>query len=432
MSLSKKSLPMMAQRLYRRFYFDSYDCLLDSRTPVSERSYRTKVKTYDQYRRRRGYFEFIRSLHVDDLECDWVTFGHELTKLLDLFPLITEITIGDEIREFEDYPFRLNVPPRSLDGKRPARTQATLKNAVYLDGRSTGWPNLTGITPKLRDYDCKVVCSIFISSDCGVDWKMSRWDDHQHTQVVLPLLSHLPPWLFYRKQTGLTLGGKRIEEDPPFCKICDRDIEFMSIQKIITLNSLSRHLEERRKDGLKEIQRWVVRPSSLAHVPQFLLQNPHISHLTLNKVRFHLFLALDWFPSQQVNPTPYTLRYLRFSIDFSAACQADTESRLKDILEPLETASFLFPKLKEFRIDVEPVKVGAEAIEAIPSIGLIARFLVHLGGLDFSMTIADCRDCPPNVQLRNILHDQLVKQVKLRQEKVRGAMKQRSKSKYMK
>lgn len=148
---------------------------------------------------------------------------HRLSKILDTFPLATEIVVGKG-----DY--RLVTPPRLLTDSpynhqtRPTQlhVKASLKSGNDIALLERAGPN----------FRCDIVYEINIGPDCQIDWDLSLW---------------CSTWT---ARTSTFIGPRTLLFD----RIYHREILNMTIDQPIDLDILSTHLERRRQLGRGEIK----------------------------------------------------------------------------------------------------------------------------------------------------------------------------------
>jgi hypothetical protein len=327
-----------------------------------------------------------------------------LSQLLETFPLATEIIVGNG-------DLRLVTPPRLLIDPSHPQPPAELHLMVHLKSGPADFPQLTRGYPNLRAFDCVVVYTVTIGSGCRVNWDLAVWGSSIGLGISATMLASLraPP----------TRAG---EPTPtPFCAIHDRDIVSMTIDQFLDLETLSRHLEQRRQMGWGEIRRWDVR-ATYSTMPRFLLQNRHITHFKIQRDRsFPIsiggFLTIDWSPLRRTSLAPHhALNDLTIRLDFSKACVGNIGHRIRTIMESgIRSPVF---GLKTLVLLIETGTVGKKAVATLPPIRRFVRIYGHHFELKIEMAEVGAVEGP----FIECLRSQLVKEVELQQEKERRRM----------
>jgi hypothetical protein len=302
-----------------------------------------------------------------------VSHHNGLSQLLDTFPLATEIIVGNGNH-------RLVTPPRLLVDPSHPQPSAELHVKVLLKSGAADLPLLIRVYPKLRAFDCVVVYTITIGSDCRIDWDLSMWG-----RMVIPGKTALASW---PPEDGTPLAQSIVI---PFCVIHDREIHSMTIKQSIDLETLSKHLEQRRQMGWGDIKRWDVRVTSFSALPQFLSLNRQVTELTIRRsgalpINIAGFLTLDWSPLRRTIQNPHHgLEDLTIRLDFSRACAGNIGHRIRTIMESGNRSPVF--GLKTLVLLIETGTVAKKAIASLPPYSQIAKLFVGIYGHHFELKI---------------------------------------------
>ena len=330
-----------------------------------------------------------------------VSHHNGLSQLLDTFPLATEIVVGNG-----DH--RLVTPPRLLIDPSHPQPSAELHVKIHIRGPAD-FSRLTRVYPKLRAFDCAVIYAVTIGSDCQIDWDLSVWG-----RMVIPGKTALASW---PPNHGITPAQSTVI---PFCVIHDREIFSMAIRQSIDLETLSKHLEQRRQMGWGEIPRWEMQVTIFSALPRFLFHNRQITHFKIEKARplpinIGGFLTLDWSALRRTTCVPcHGLKDLTIRIDFNKACVSNISDRIRGIIDSPDQFPVL--GLKRLVILIEPGTVGKKAIASLPPYSQIAKLLVRLYGHRFELKIQKADADAAGGPFLTCLRSQLVKEVELQQE----------------
>jgi hypothetical protein len=331
-----------------------------------------------------------------------------LSQLLDTFPLAIEIIIGKGNH-------RLVTPPRLLVDPSHPQPSAELHVKVLLKSGAADLPLLIRMYPKLRAFDCVVIYTITIGSDCQIDWDLSVWG-----RMIIPGKTALASW---PPMDGTTPAQSTVV---PFCVIHDREIHSMTIKQSIDLETLSQHLEQRRQMGWGDIKRWDVRVTSFSALPQFLSLNRQVTELTIRRsgalpINIAGFLTLDWSPLRRTVQTPHHgLEILTVRLDFSRACVGNIGHRIRTIMESGNRSPV--SGLKTLVLVIETGTVAKKATASLPPYSQIAKLFVGIYGHHFELKIEMAEVGAFEGPFIECLRSQLVKEVELQQEKARRRM----------
>jgi hypothetical protein len=337
-----------------------------------------------------------------------VSHHNGLSQLLDTFPLATEIIVGNGDHRLMTYPRLLVHPPHP----KPA---ALLYVKIHLKSVLNDLPALMRVYPKLRAFDCRVFYAVTIGSGYKIDWDLSAWG-----RMIFPGTTALAPWPPKNGRTSL------VPALIPFCVIHDREIHSMTIKQSIDLETLSKHLEQRRQMGWEEIKRWDVRVASFSALPQFLSLNRQITELMIRRsgalpINIAGFLTLDWSPLRRTIQNPHHgLEDLTIRLDFSRTCVGNIGHRIRTIMESGNRSPVF--GLKTLVLLIETGTVAKKAIASLPPYSQIAKLFVHIYGHHFELKIEMAEVGAVEGPFIECLRSQLVKEVELQQEKDRRRM----------
>jgi hypothetical protein len=352
------------------------------------------------------YIESVRTLLVDGTISQKKTINGRVgfTELLDILPLVNEI-IANKGKH------RLVTPPRLLNAHPTSRPTATFRVTISTRLPEENSSPFAPIYLTLRDYECDVVYTVHVMNGCSIDWDLSKWDRLGTSRSTPPLPS--------------STGASDKPHGVPFYAVSSRNIVSMSTGRPVDLDVLSRHLKQRKQLGWGDIKEWNLSVGSISALPKFLFENRQITSIKVKKrepLPIHIggFLCLDWSVLRRLGET-HGLQHLELTIDFSKPCVKDIDARLKRIINSHNPFRPLF-NLKTFTIRLTEYIHVEPAISTLPPFSQVAKLLVQLIGYDCQCTVefdeeeADSEDVW-NLAFRHSLRSQLIKEVRVRQEK---------------
>jgi len=338
-----------------------------------------------------------------------ISHHNGLSQLLDTFPLAIEIIVGDGTH-------RLVTPPRLLVDASHPQPSAELHVKVLLKWSPADLSLLIRVYPKLRAFDCVVIYTITIGRHCQIDWDLSMWG-----RMVIPGKTTLASW---PPKDGTTPAQTTVI---PFCVIHDREIHSMTIRQSIDLETLSKHLEQRRQMGWGDIKRWNVRVTSFSALPQFMSLNRQVTELTIRRsgalpINIAGILTLDWMPVRRTIQTPHHgLKVLTIHLDISRACVGNIGDRIRTIMESGNPSPVF--GLKTLVLLIETGTVAKKAIASLPPYSQIAKLFVRIYGHHFELKIEMAEVGAVEGPFIECLRSQLVKEVEIQQRKERRRLK---------
>jgi len=209
----------------------------------------------------------------------------------------------------------------------------------------------------------------------------------------------------------------------PFCVVGDREIASMTIDQSIDLEMLSKHLEQRRQLGWRDIKKWDVRVTSFSALPQFLSLNRQVTELMIRRsgalpINIAGILTLDWMLVRRTIQTPHHgLKVLTIRLDISGACVGNIGDRIRTIMESGNPSPVF--GLKTLVLLIETGTVAKKAIASLPPYSQIAKLFVRIYGHHFELKIEMAEVGAVEGPFIECLRSQLVKEVEIQQRKER-------------
>lgn len=345
------------------------------------------------------YIESVRILDVDGHIDESKTINGLVgfSELLDMFPLVNEITLRDDDR--------LVTPPRFLDTRPTQKPSAVFYVTVVAHGNEAGLSPFGPMYLTLRNYNVNVVYTVYVADDCSVDWDLSTWErlGTSRSPLLLP---------------GITRSSQ-VNREVPFSLICNRNIRYMSILHPVDLDVLSQHLKQRQRMGWEDIKEWDFPVISLSAFPKFLHQNRQVTRIVIREtarqpISINGFLCLDWSIFKG-NNEDLAIRHLDCEININHPCDPEIEARLEKVIDTLNPLAPLLP-LESFTFRLTMYNFAD--ISTFPPFSQIAKLLVRLTGYKCRIVVEfDDRADHDDRSFRDSVRSQLIKEVEARQSK---------------